>query len=691
MPYSSIAEAEKENPGIRNLPAKAKRAWVAAFNSAKSQGHDDETAAKIAWSVASKIRAKLEKVMDTFATKIEVKGDELAIGIPFEKIDVKNRTIEGFATLDNVDSTGEIVDFEASRQAFRDWIGNIREMHGPKAVGKALQVEEREKEHDGKTYRGMYVKAYISKGAQDTWEKILDGTLRGFSLGGRVLEKRPEIIKSDDDLYSRRQVTRITKYTLGELSVVDNPANPLALIEGAPRGVLVKFSDGSLLATDVLGVSEERHVYYCEACDVAKVVGTDAEEVGCPTCPEPMTHIATSYERIGEEEVRKMVADHKEMLRKLQEEEDEEAGKRDPEEVNYRVADAGYSCAGCVFYQQNLGKCEKVKYDISANYVCDLFEERIDNPDLEVTEVYNNVSQVKKSADEEVNMETLEKREFSDKERQRLAREGLALPDGSFPIVTVEDLKNAIKAHGRAKDKEKVKRWIVRRARELGRTDLIPDEWKDEMNKSDDLQVNTQDDTRLSSIVDELVSLISEKMSKSETDIKKQEDTTRDGLGRILDVLKSALQNVEEILSKAGVVRLNSEDDEQVDHVEDVDLPSPADDPGPGKVSTDGTGADQELWADAPGSDNVLPHAMSKSVDEDDLIKRVITEEISKLANKLDSAFEAVEKRFGEFAERIERLENSGATKKSGEINDSEELKKSKDSFWGGKFFSGDF
>ncbi len=69
------------------------------------------------------------------------------------------------------------------------------------------------------------------------------------------------------------------------------------------------------------------------------------------------------------------------------------------------------------------------------------------------------------------------KRAFSADKRKELAKSGMALPDGSFPIVTTEDLKNAIMAFGRAKNKSSAKRHIVKRARALKRTDLIPDAW----------------------------------------------------------------------------------------------------------------------------------------------------------------------------------------------------------------------
>jgi hypothetical protein len=72
------------------------------------------------------------------------------------------------------------------------------------------------------------------------------------------------------------------------------------------------------------------------------------------------------------------------------------------------------------------------------------------------------------------------KRERSMETRRRLAESGQAMPDGSYPIVTAEDLRNAIQAVGRAKDYEAARRHIMRRARALGMTDMLPEEWTGE-------------------------------------------------------------------------------------------------------------------------------------------------------------------------------------------------------------------
>jgi hypothetical protein len=73
--------------------------------------------------------------------------------------------------------------------------------------------------------------------------------------------------------------------------------------------------------------------------------------------------------------------------------------------------------------------------------------------------------------------------------RERLAKEGKALADGSYPIRNALDLKNAIQAYGRAKpgSRGKVKRHIMKRAIGLGREELIPENWKGAASNLDEI------------------------------------------------------------------------------------------------------------------------------------------------------------------------------------------------------------
>lgn len=60
-------------------------------------------------------------------------------------------------------------------------------------------------------------------------------------------------------------------------------------------------------------------------------------------------------------------------------------------------------------------------------------------------------------------------REFSEEERMRLAREGEALPDGSYPMPDCDAVRRAIDSYGRAPDSHRaaLRRLIRRRNDEL--------------------------------------------------------------------------------------------------------------------------------------------------------------------------------------------------------------------------------
>jgi len=157
----------------------------------------------------------------------ETDGDNVRLGMPFAKVDKERRIVSGFATLDNIDKQNDIVTPEASLKAFEKFRGNIREMHQPIAVGKMVAFKQ-DKYFDPDTkkfYSGVYVSTYISKGAQDAWEKVLDGTYSGFSIGGRM--------NKWEDAYDEgmsKAIRIIKDYDLLELSLVDTPANQFASI-----------------------------------------------------------------------------------------------------------------------------------------------------------------------------------------------------------------------------------------------------------------------------------------------------------------------------------------------------------------------------------------------------------------------------------------------------------------------------
>ena len=178
-------------------------------------------------------------------------GDNVRLSMPLTKVDQERRIVSGFASLDNIDKQDDIVTTEASMAAFAKFRGNIREMHQPSAVGKMVSFKE-EKYFDPETkkfYKGVFVSAYISKGAQDAWEKVLDGTYTGFSIGGRM--------NKWDDAYdekSDKQIRIIKEYDLVELSLVDSPANQFANIVSVEKVDGVDTLTGSSADTVVENV-----------------------------------------------------------------------------------------------------------------------------------------------------------------------------------------------------------------------------------------------------------------------------------------------------------------------------------------------------------------------------------------------------------------------------------------------------
>jgi len=215
-----------------------------------------------------------------FKAHWDTEGDAVRLSMPFSKVDVQRRIVSGFATLDNIDKQNDIVTTDASMKAFSKFRGNIREMHQPSAVGKMVSFKE-DKYFDPETkkfYSGVYVSAYISKGAQNTWEKVIDGTYTGFSIGGRM--------NKWDDAYDEKadlQIRVIKEYDLVELSLVDNPANQFASILSVEKVDGVDVLKGESMEAEIENVFWD--------ADNGLVMLSSDEEVVSPTTGVSMKNI----------------------------------------------------------------------------------------------------------------------------------------------------------------------------------------------------------------------------------------------------------------------------------------------------------------------------------------------------------------------------------------------------------------
>lgn len=150
-----------------------------------------------------------------------MKQDNFNLFFQLTKVDEAKRLVYGRATQEVPDGVREIMDYDTSRPFFDKWsnaakkrsggksMGNMREMHSPVAAGKVIDIQFNDAE------KAIDIGTYVSD--DNTWKKIMDGVLTGFSVGGKYEKRWP------DGSY--------TRYTANpnEISYVDAPAVPTAL------------------------------------------------------------------------------------------------------------------------------------------------------------------------------------------------------------------------------------------------------------------------------------------------------------------------------------------------------------------------------------------------------------------------------------------------------------------------------
>ena len=207
-------------------------------------------------------------------------GNSVNLTMPISKIDEEKRIVSGFATLDNIDKQGDRVLPEASEKAFANFRGNVRLMHQPIPAGKVVSFRSDTffDPETKKQYTGVFVDAYVSKGAQDIWEMVLDGTLTGFSIGGAIKDTDNEL-----DEESNKTVRVIKEYDLVELSLVDSPANQFANIFSIQKTLDGDVVDGMFSKSNI------QNVFWCEQEEMAYL--SNEEKYSCASCSSELSSI----------------------------------------------------------------------------------------------------------------------------------------------------------------------------------------------------------------------------------------------------------------------------------------------------------------------------------------------------------------------------------------------------------------
>jgi hypothetical protein len=381
-------------------------------------------------------------------------NDALKLFIPITKVDAAKRLVYGMATAELPDISGEVCDYATTKPLYEKWsahfdkvtdgksLGNLRAMHGNVAAGKLTSI----------AFNDEAKKIEICGHVVDDneWKKCEEGVYTGFSQGGKYIKRW-----KDGD---------VTKYTAEpiEVSLVDAPCLKEATFE------IIK-ADGST--------------------ELRKFKETPAAS---PTAAEIVIKAQELARSAGNES---KWADHIEAATKAL------TATATPVVVVEPVAKGGDApndneVGEQVWVNDKLpGQTFKKKAELR-QALLDLDAEtaakKQAGPVLEALAGIKDMlvkqnggdaaAETGKTAVAAAKIEVpagdgVAKKDYSDDDRKDMAAKGEALKDGSFPIKDKSDLENAVKAFGRAKNKAAAKRHIIKRAKALKATDLLPADW----------------------------------------------------------------------------------------------------------------------------------------------------------------------------------------------------------------------
>jgi hypothetical protein len=428
-----------------------------------------------------------------------------------QKVDAEKRLVIGRAVQEMVDKDNEVFDYAKSKPNFQKWsaeiskdtdgksLGNVRAMHGKVAAGKLTEIDF----NDGA--KAIDVCAKIVD--DNEWKKVMEGVYTGFSIGGRYVgDKVAEKMAGKD----------VMRYVAdpSEISLVDRPCIPTAKFfdvvkhdAGGKEIHLMKVAFIEKQFEDARAVINENVTLAQEDAAVGVAVSGEKKgpkSVAAENITDPLKRpsINNSITEVAAAEDQKR-KDKKTERGDLDNEADEtnddnvdvavtgpiadkakvgedtsvKADKGEKEEKEYRVegTEEEIDALAKVMSEAKLttGLVLKIVQDAVSFSKADEIRQYMMPMSAEEFAKY-----VGEHQDEIKVITHIAKREFSTDERGKMADKGQAMPDGSFPIANKEDLKNAIQAHGRAKDPEKAKAHIKTRAKALGATDQLPDDWK---------------------------------------------------------------------------------------------------------------------------------------------------------------------------------------------------------------------
>lgn len=431
--------------------------------------------------------------------------------VPITKVDVARREVWGRLVQEVPDKSGEIFDYESSKPYFKAWSDEFSKATDGKSLGNLRAMH-------GKVAAGKFIQMDFNDDA------------KAVDVGSKVV---------DDNEWEKVLEGVYTGYSIGGSYVGEKVAEK---IDGKDvKRYTAKPVEGSLVDSPCIPTAK--------FFDIIKADGTTLQKAFKETAPATPENTGAAV-----------------------------GGAAAPVAVAKTTESAGAE------QTSTIGAAP------AASTTADNIELEVTGSDAEVAEFAKALNESKLTMADAIKavqvaaaeravagmietVEDLDKREFSTDERKAAAKEGAALPDGSFPIKSVGDLDNAIKAYGRAKDKAAAKAHIIKRAKALGASDKIPDAWRDKSDKAagGELRKNLYDIGEFASCLCSLASLArsAEYEAQNEDDNSAVPMKLRNAVDDLLAVFKEmadeeATELLASLKSSAGV----GDDDEIEEAIE---------------------------------------------------------------------------------------------------------------------------
>jgi hypothetical protein len=354
----------------------------------------------------------------------------------------------GYASAPVRDSHGEVVTAAAMASAIEDYMRfpAVREMHdATKAAGRCLEINLDDNE------RTAFIAHVVDPIAV---QKVKAGVYNGFSIGGRIKKRNPQ----DPSI--------IQEIVLTEVSLVDRPSCPEATLdlwkrdEGGPLGEAHRdLMNGARRDPDALARAE------MPSTEPASDFEDKGEwDDGFDIKPEGPSTVASGGP-----------------YRSSAPDKGSDAGNTSmPTNPNSGKAPVGAGHANATQHSDHPSASSGTSAEQHGYFSAIPGASNKGGEGSPLQRLFDMISEMYAASHKppvEGADPVIERRAFTVDQRRAAAKSGAAMKDGSYPIENKSDLANAIRAIGRAKNPAAAKAHIVSRARALGATAMLPDDW----------------------------------------------------------------------------------------------------------------------------------------------------------------------------------------------------------------------